>query len=95
MLARLILEINIRQRVAVVIFDDEEGVVRLIDGPRRWEAARCAKAKDPRAACPKGPKSEFDASTRLFVSGRRGVGGWGPPKSAFARFSIATVRLGK
>ena len=37
-LARLILEINIRERLTVVIADDEAGVL-LLDGPRRREAA--------------------------------------------------------
>jgi hypothetical protein len=32
--APLVLEIDIGQRVAVVILDDEAGIVRLIDGPR-------------------------------------------------------------
>ena len=36
---RLILEIDIRQRVTVVILDDEAGIVGLIDSPWRREAA--------------------------------------------------------
>jgi hypothetical protein len=35
----LLLEIDIGQRVAVVILDDEAGIVRLLDGPRWREAA--------------------------------------------------------
>ena len=37
--ARLVLEVDIGQRVAVVIADDEAGMVRLIDGPRWRETA--------------------------------------------------------
>lgn len=37
--AKLILEIDIRQRVAVIVFDDEAGGVRLLNVPGRREAA--------------------------------------------------------
>jgi hypothetical protein len=44
--SRLVLEIDIRQRVAAVILDDEEGIVRLIDGPRRRKSASLFSADD-------------------------------------------------
>ncbi len=38
--SRLILEVEIAERLTVGVMHDEAGIVRLIDGPRRWKTAR-------------------------------------------------------
>jgi hypothetical protein len=47
---RFILEIEMPERLPVVVADDEAGVVMLFDDPRRQEAAR-AKRTPPRRIC--------------------------------------------
>ena len=47
---RFILEIEMPERLPVVVADDEAGVAMLFDDPRRQEAAR-AKRTPPRRIC--------------------------------------------
>jgi hypothetical protein len=51
---RLVLEIEVAERLPGVVADDEAGVVMLLDRPGRWEAARGghgAKIAKTRVSC--------------------------------------------